>query len=115
MFTVLSLIDTLTMIASIGKRAFPRDIVPIFTADVAAITIQRKWRTILMLQFLQALCRTVHDEVWDPVHGQFNYYNRDHEELHLSKPIILRNEPWDPNHIPDWTIERVIQASMSTN
>ena len=33
----------------------PRDIMPIFTIDVAALTIQRKWRAHLVKQYLRAL------------------------------------------------------------
>lgn len=91
----------------LGKRSFPKDLVPIYTIDVAAIAIQRKWRAILMWQFLRALSRAVHDEVWDPVHGRYNYYNRDHEILLQSKPNILRNEPWDVNRVTDWSVDRV--------
>eukprot|EP01038_Epipyxis_sp_PR26KG_P009811 gene9811-13202_t len=91
----------------LGKRSFPKDLVPIFTRDVAALIIQRKWRSILIRQFLCALVRATHDEVWDPVSGQFTYYHRDAEVLHKSKPKLLRSQPWDPNRVPDWSIERV--------
>lgn len=91
----------------LGKRSFPKDLRPVYTNDVAALIIQRKWRTLLMYQFLRALCRACHDEVWDPVVGRFNYYNRDHEVLHQEKPKILRGEHWDPNRISDWSIDEV--------
>lgn len=51
----------------LGKRSFPKDILPIYTVDVAAIIIQRKWRTILIRSFFQALARATYDEIWDPV------------------------------------------------
>lgn len=60
-----------------------------------------------MRQFLRALVRSSHDEVWDPVKGQFNYYNRDSQILYLEKPKLLRKEAWDPNRVPDWDIDRV--------
>lgn len=60
-----------------------------------------------MYQFLRALCRSCHDEIWDPVYGRFNYYNRDHEILYQEKPKLLRNELWDPNRVSDWTTDRV--------
>lgn len=60
-----------------------------------------------MYQFLRALCRACHDEVWDPVIGRFNYYNRDHEILYQEKPKLLRNEHWDPNRVSDWSMDEV--------
>ncbi len=42
-----------------------------------------------MRQFLRALVRATHDEVWDPVKGRFNYYNRETEVLHQEKPLLL--------------------------
>ena len=51
--------------------------------------------------------RASYDELWDPVTGTFTYYHRDSEVMFKSKPKLLRNEPWDPNRIPDWTVERV--------
>jgi hypothetical protein len=56
---------------------------------VACIIIQRKWRAILMRQFLRALVRANYDEVWDPVKGRFNYYHRDSEMLYQEKPKLL--------------------------
>jgi hypothetical protein len=79
----------------------------VFTVDSAAVVIQRKWRTILMLQFLRALARASYDEIWDPVKGRFNYYHRDSEQLYQFKPKLLRNEPWDPNRVSDWSMDRV--------
>lgn len=72
-----------------GKRSFPKDFLPIYTRDVACIIIQRKWRAILVRQFLRALVRAQHDEVWDPVKGRFNYYHRDSETLYQEKPKLL--------------------------
>jgi hypothetical protein len=60
-----------------------------------------------LYQFLRALVRANHDEVWDPVHGRFNYFNRVTEAMNTDKPKILRNERWDPNRVSDWTIEEV--------
>mmetsp|Transcript_17064 Transcript_17064/g.28887 ORF Transcript_17064/g.28887 Transcript_17064/m.28887 type:complete len:595 (-) Transcript_17064:297-2081(-) len=91
----------------LGKRSFPKDILPIYTKDVACIIIQRKWRAILVWQFLRALARASHDEIWDPVKGRYNYYHRDAEVLHQLKPKLLRNEAWDPNRVHDWNLERV--------
>ena len=33
----------------LAKRGYPVDLIPLFTEDVAAIRIQRKWRTVLVL------------------------------------------------------------------
>lgn len=79
----------LHLLATPGKRSFPKDLLPIYTRDVACIIIQRKWRAILMRQFLRALVRAQHDEVWDPVKGRFNYYHRESEVLHQEKPKLL--------------------------
>lgn len=65
-----------------------------------------------MWNFLRALARATYDEIWDPVKGRYNYFNRDSEQLFTEKPKILRNEPWDPNRISDWTIDRVRTMSF---
>lgn len=43
----------------------------------------------MLRQFLRALVRATHDEVWDPVKGRFNYYHRESETLHQEKPLLL--------------------------
>eukprot|EP01031_Cornospumella_fuschlensis_P039725 gene39725-48366_t len=91
----------------LGKRSFPKDLQPVYTPDVAALIVQRKWRSILLRQFFRALVRASYDEVWDPIKGRFNYYHRETAVLHTEKPPLLGNEPWDPNRVPDWTVERV--------
>lgn len=65
-----------------------------------------------MRQFLCALVRATHDEVWDPVKGKYNYFNRDSEQLFQDKPLLLRNEAWDPNRIPDWNMDKVSKLSI---
>merc|ERR1712179_346636 len=70
--------------------------------------IQRKWRTLLIRAYLQGLCRGSMDEIWDPVTGSYNYYHRDAMYLYKEKPKLMRNEPWEPNRIPDWTVDRVV-------
>lgn len=78
---------------------------------MAVITIQRKWRAILVRQFLRALARAAFEEVWDPVMGRFNYFHLETETLFQNKPKLLRGEPWDPNRIPDWSVDRVSAVS----
>ncbi len=97
----------------LGKRSFPKDLVPVFTIDTAAIIVQRKWRSILIWQFLRALARASYDEIWDPVKGRYNYYHRDSEQLYQDKPRLLRSEPWDPNRVPDWSIDRVRKHAVT--
>lgn len=90
-----------------GKRGYMRDILPIFTKDVAAVIIQRKWRTVLTYRFLHALVRASYDQLWDPVTGAFTYYHLETEILYRHKPKLLGSHPWDPNFIPGWGKEEV--------
>ncbi|RYG65538.1 hypothetical protein EON64_11705 [archaeon] len=47
----------------LGRRSFPKDLQPVYTPDVAALVVQRKWRSILLRQFFRALVRASYDEV----------------------------------------------------
>jgi hypothetical protein len=79
----------------------------IFTQDVAALIIQRKWRAVLVRQFLKTICRTAYERQWDPVRGDWKYVNKDDQTELLYKPLVLRGDFWDPNEIPDWTVHDV--------
>jgi hypothetical protein len=84
-------------------RSYPRDIMPIYTIDVAAVVIQRKWRALLIRRFLWALARASYHEQFDPLLGQFTYTRCDSGEVFKYKPKMLGNQPFNPNHIPDWS------------
>jgi len=88
-FILPNIVALTNIVSCTGKRSYPKDILPIYTRDVACIIIQRKWRAIMLRQFLRALVRATHDEVWDPVKGRFNYYHRESETLHQEKPLLL--------------------------
>lgn len=88
-------------------RSYPRDILPIYTIDVAAVIIQRQWRALLIRKFLWALARASYVEEFDPLLGHCTYCRVDTGELLNHKPKMLGNQPWDPNHIPDWTSDQV--------
>lgn len=90
-----------------GRRGYPRDIVPIYTVDVAALIIQRKWRALLVRRFLWALCRGTYEQIWDPVNGRWNYFHKEMKYLLEYKPLVLGNQSWDPSYIPDWDVDRV--------
>lgn len=91
-----------------GMRGYPRDILPIYTIDVAALIIQRKWRARLVRLFFWALARATYQQVFDPLTGSFKYIHRTTGEETYQKPRILGNQPWDPNYIPDWTTDDVV-------
>lgn len=84
-------------------RGFPRDIVPIYTIDVAAVVIQRQWRGRLIRKFWWALARSAYEEDFDPVLGRAVYSHIATGRQTPTKPRILGHQPWDPNFIPDWT------------
>jgi len=84
-------------------RSYPRDIMPIYTIDVAAVVIQRKWRALLVRRFLWALARASYHEQFDPLLGQFTYTRCDSGEVFKFKPKMLGGQPYNPNHVPDWT------------
>lgn len=90
-----------------GRRGYPKDILPIYTKDVAAIVIQRKWRAICTWEMLWALTRAAYEQLWDPVLGRFTYLHRTTDVLLLEKPRLLRSQPWDPNYIKDWDLDQV--------
>lgn len=89
-------------------RSYPRDILPIFTVDVSAVIIQRKWRACLIRKFLWALARASYVAEFDPLLGKYQYTNCNSGEMSLHKPKMLGNQPWDPNNIPDWTTDQVV-------
>lgn len=91
----------------LGRRGYLRDILPIYTKDVAALIIQRKWRAIMVRQMLIALLRCVYDQMWDPVRGRYMYFNRETEEYIYEKPKLLRGNLWDPDNVPEWDEHRV--------
>ena len=89
------------------RRGFPSDIDPLYTDDVYAIVIQRKWRTILVYKFLKAVVRSCMEQVWDPISGQFLYVNRNDNSSSPMKPLLLGSEQWDPKYVPGWDVDRV--------
>lgn len=95
-----------------GKRGYFKDIDPVYTADIAALRIQRKWRAVLVRRFFYALVRASFEQQWDAVHGRFNYYHRATETIWEHKPKLLGNQPWDPNYVPDWDMDRVRPVSI---
>lgn len=88
-------------------RAYPKDIMPIYTIDVAAVIIQRKWRACLIRKFLWTLARVSYREQFDPLLGQYTYTRIDTGIIYPYKPKMLGNQPYNPNYIPDWTDDQV--------
>ena len=78
-----------------------------FTEDVAAILIQRKWRTILLRRFLRAIVRMTYEQQWDPVSGTYSYMHIDTEERLTHMPLLMGSERWDPFDVPDWSVDEV--------
>ena len=89
-------------------RSYPKDILPIYTIDVACVIIQRKWRAFLIRQFLWALARASFIEEFDSILGKFTYLRVDNGKKSDIKPLMLGNQPWNPNNVIDWTPERVM-------
>ena len=90
-----------------GRRGFPYDILPIFTRDVAAVTIQRKWRACLIRTLFCNLVRVSYVQEWDPLDGSNKYLNLNTRVMENDKPKLLRNQPWDPHYVPEWSADRV--------
>lgn len=89
-------------------RGYPTDIEPLFTDDVAAIRIQRRWRQCTLRALLCALVRREFEYALDFSDGLFKYYNKTSGEWLNNKPLILRTQLWDPNDVSRWTAEDVI-------
>lgn len=66
------------------------------------------WFKWLKYFLLFSKVRGSYDEIWDPVTGKFNYFHIATEVMHKEKPLLLGSEPWDPNRVPDWTVDRVL-------
>lgn len=98
-----------------GKRSYPKDILPIYTVDIAALIIQRKWRAILVRELFRALARINYQQIWDPVKGQWNYYYPSKGIMREKMPVVMRGQPWDVNYIPEWTPERVSNQPCYNN
>jgi len=90
-----------------GRRAFPYDIMPVFTRDVAAVVIQWKWRAFCVRQMLWHLVRVSYIQEWDPVEGRNKYLNLNTRIMSDDKPKLLGGQPWNPNYVPDWSPARV--------
>jgi hypothetical protein len=89
------------------KRGIYGMIPILFTPDVAALIIQRKWRAILIHEFIKAALRKSYERQWDPIRGDWKYVHLETAEELLTKPLCLRGDHWDPNEIPNWSLEEV--------
>ena len=70
----------------LNRRGYPKDILVVYTRDVAANVIQNKWRAFLVRKFLRAVVRVVYTETWDPIDGNFKYLNTNTNLLQVQKP-----------------------------
>lgn len=90
------------------KKRGIHGLVPIlFTPDVAALIIQRKWRAILIHEFIKIIFRKTYERQWDPIRGDWKYVHKDTNEEILDKPLCLRGDHYDPNEIPEWSVDEV--------
>ena len=69
--------------------------------------IQRKWRTILIREYIKSILRVTYKRDWDPVRNDWKYVNIETGIEMLHKPYTLRNDLWDKNEVSDWTIGHV--------
>lgn len=91
----------------LSRRGYYGSLRIVFTEDVAAMIIQRKWRVYLMYCFLKALVRVVFKREWDPIAGCWAYINQNNFERMHTKPLLLHGDHWDPNEVPDWSVHEV--------
>lgn len=89
------------------RRGYHGSISIVWTDDVAATYIQRKWRAIMMREFTKAILRVTYKREWDPVRSDWKYVNRDDGSEMYHKPHTLRNDLWDVNEVSDWTVGHV--------
>jgi hypothetical protein len=90
-----------------GKPSYPKDIPIVKTPDIAALIIQRQWRAVLIRESWRAIARLSYEQIWDPLKGRWNYYEKEKAIL-LTEPMkLMRKQPWDPNNIEEWSMERV--------
>ena len=73
-----------------GRRAYPYDILPIYTRDVAAVVIQRKWRATLIRALFCNLVRISYVQEWDAIDGVNKYLNINTKVMQDEKPKLLR-------------------------
>jgi hypothetical protein len=89
-------------------RGYYNHILPVFTEDVAALTIQWKWRSHVVRQMLKQLVRLNFLERWDPVRQKYKYLNLNTDKLSDEKPMLLGSEPFDSTDVTIWDVERVV-------
>lgn len=90
-----------------GKLSYPKDIPIVNTPDIAALIIQRQWRAVLIRESWRALARLTYEQIWDPLKGKWNYYEKERAIL-LTEPLkLMRKQPWNPNNIEEWSMDRV--------
>lgn len=90
-----------------GKLSYPSDIPLIYTPDVAALIIQRKWRAVLIRESWRTIARLTYEQVWDPLKGKWNYYDTNLGILYEKPFLFMREQPWDPFNVEEWTSEQV--------
>lgn len=89
------------------RRSYPRDMPLIYTPDVAALIIQRKWRATLVRELWRLLARITYELIWDPINARWNYYDREKGILLDQQLRLMRQQPWDPYDVSEWSIGRV--------
>jgi hypothetical protein len=61
----------------------------------------------LIHEFIKAALRKSYERQWDPIRGDWKYVHLETFNEILYKPLCLRGDHWDPNEIPNWTVEEV--------
>lgn len=89
-----------------NRRSYMKDIPILYTLDVAALVIQRKWRAISLRELFRLLARNTYEQIFDPIKNCLTYYNKD-LGIYLDKLRIMRQQPWNPNDIEKWSMNQV--------
>jgi hypothetical protein len=84
-------------------RGYPKDVAIMFTPEVAAYRIQRRWRAVLVREFLRELCRCTYMRQWDPVKEMHLYLHKEKDETLTTMPRLMRGQPWDPKNVSSFS------------
>jgi hypothetical protein len=86
---------------------YSQDLVPLWTADIAAIRIQGMWQTYLAKQWIRSVVRSNYKRILDPLSGDFFYKNKITKHMMWSLPNLLGKERWNPMDMREWDVYEV--------
>ena len=85
-----------------------QDIPLLFTKHLAILRIQLFSRSVVTKRRMKTLIRSTFQRFIDPITGDYFYRNECNGVILNKKPLLLKKEPWNPDDIREWEVEKVI-------